>query len=168
MNKEKENGCYSGGSSSSRCEEQGKVGFHLDIICVLCPAVPSPRPGLLPPVPSHIGHRLTNLTLLTGRWTSSWTPAYASSTHQRGSPAPPDPTPVPGLWVSPLLLGMWTPGSPGSMALAPSGFELDGSLETKASRSSDCSESQRELGPTPHGICCTVRERTLGGPSSIF
>lgn len=38
-------------------------------------------------------------------------------------------------------LGLW---------LALNGFELDGSLETKTSRSSDCSESQTEVGPKSH------------------
>uniref|UniRef100_A0A5G2QR78 Mitochondrial fission process protein 1 n=1 Tax=Sus scrofa TaxID=9823 RepID=A0A5G2QR78_PIG len=62
----------------------------------------------------------------TGQWTSSWTPASASSTPQWRSPAPPDSTLVPGLWVCLFPVpppsscqGKWTPSCLGSEALTP-------------------------------------------------
>ncbi|PNJ49120.1 T0084652 isoform 3, partial [Pongo abelii] len=90
------------------------------------------------------------IMVLGGRWISSWTPACASSTHQWGSPAPPDHTLVPGLCIGlllhvnlPLLPGdvdAWLPGVQRPWHLG--WFEPDRSLETKASRSSGCRESQ--------------------------
>nr|AAF36162.1 HSPC242 [Homo sapiens] len=73
------------------------------------------------------------------------------STQQWGSPAPPDHTLVPGLCIGLLLhvnllllpgnVDTWLPGVQRPWHLG--GFELDRSLETKASRSSGCRESQK-------------------------
>lgn len=125
-----------------------------------------------------LGHLLTTISLPTGQWISSWTPACASSTRQSGSPAPPDHTLVPGLCISlllhvnlPLLPGdvdTWFPGVQRPWHL--SGFEPDRSLETKASRSSGCRVTDgRALNPVCFPLIHEAEWKwTLGGPSPVF
>ncbi|KAF6081925.1 hypothetical protein HJG60_008904 [Phyllostomus discolor] len=110
-------------------------------------------------------------TPLTGQWTSSWTPACASSTPQWRSPAPPDLAWrfAHSLLCSTLLL---LPGdamlvSLGSKALALSGFELDenGDKGLKEQQPQQLRQGQDLTPGCLHETLDTEKERTLGGPS---
>lgn len=79
-------------------------GCRLDGTCAVASGSPFPSPDHQPPTPplTPLGHLLITFHYPIGRWTSSWIPACASSTPQCRSPAPPDPTLVPGLGVGQL------------------------------------------------------------------
>lgn len=106
LNKEKDDVCY------------------LDGTCVLHLGVPFlaltsylPFPPLAPS-----GYLLITVHHPTGQWTSSWTPAYASSTPQWRSPALPDPTLITGPFTALVQLPPPARGygwMPGSLSLRP-------------------------------------------------
>lgn len=127
------------GPQLSQLDKEEGDGCHLDGTCVPSPGVPFLAPVSCLPFPHErplvsLGH---DPALPPGRWTSSWTPACASSIPQWRSPAPPDLSCHPGLRIGPLpALFPLPPPARGCGCLALwdlSGFKLVGTRKTKTS-----------------------------------